>query len=85
MIDDLHLLGEIVLDLKARLCFSKNKPCEQEVIILQSFRLPKPLCNFSPGNFAIPGEILYNLNSRIIMYYMKLKKNKNIQLCSFRF
>ncbi|XP_062579219.1 uncharacterized protein LOC134241150, partial [Saccostrea cucullata] len=54
MINDLHLLGEIVVDLKAKLCFSKNKACENEMTILQDFRLPKPLCNFSAGGFAIP-------------------------------
>lgn len=56
MIDDLHLLGEIVIDLKARLCYSKSKACEREIAILEEFRLSKPLCNFTEGSFAIPGK-----------------------------
>lgn len=56
MIDDLHLHGEIVIDLKARLCYSKAKACEREIAILEEFRLPKPLCNFTEGSFAIPGK-----------------------------
>lgn len=56
MIDDLHLRGQIVIDLKARLCYSKSKACEREIAILEEFRLPKPLCNFTEGSFAIPGK-----------------------------
>lgn len=58
MIDDLHLRGEIVIDLKARLCYSKSKACELEIVILEEFKLPKPLCNFTEGSFAIPGKAL---------------------------
>lgn len=56
MIDDLQLLGEIVIDLKARLCYSKFKTCEREITILEDFRLPKLLCNFTDGSFAIKGN-----------------------------
>ena len=55
MIDDLHLVGELVIDLKAKLCYSKSKSCEREITVLEDFRLPKPLCNFTQGSFAIPG------------------------------
>lgn len=56
MIDDLQLRGEIVIDLKARLCYSKFKTCEREITILEDFRLPKLLCNFTDGSFAIKGN-----------------------------
>ena len=55
MINDLHLLGEFVIDLKVKLCYSKSKPCEHDITVLEDFRLPKPLCNFTQGSFAIPG------------------------------
>ena len=55
MIDDLHLVGELVINLKAKLCYSKSKPCEWEITVLEDFRLPKPLCNFTQGSFAVPG------------------------------
>lgn len=77
MIDDLHLLGEIVVDLKAKLCYSKSKPCEHEMTILQGFRLPKPLCNFSPGKFAIPGKILEILIHLVLM--IDCKKFKQLE------
>lgn len=56
MISDLHLRGEIVIDLKTSLCYSKSKTCEREITILEAFRLSKPLCNFTEGRFAIPGK-----------------------------
>jgi hypothetical protein len=80
MVDDLHLLGEIIVDLKIYLCYSKSKPCEYEMIILQGFRLPKPLCNFRPGKFAIPGKVLENIIHQIVMNYKNTDDFSHFQI-----
>lgn len=36
-----------------KLCYSSGSSCELDVVVLQGFKLPKPLCNFAGGMFAI--------------------------------
>lgn len=70
MIDDLQLHGEIVIDLKARLCYSKFKACEREITILEDFRLPKSLCYFNVGSFAIKGNKYFKMITIVLILHI---------------
>lgn len=74
VIDDLAQINHFVVDLTVKLCYSSGSSCEHDVVVLQGFKLPKPLCNFAGGRFAIQGRIkaldLKTSTTKILIAFM---------------
>ena len=56
VIDDLVMINDLVVDMTIKLCYSSGASCQQDIVVLQGFKLPKPQCNFAGGMFAIKGK-----------------------------
>lgn len=58
VIDDLVMINDLVVDMTIKLCYSGGASCQQDIVVLQGFKLPKPQCNFAGGMFAIKGKFI---------------------------
>lgn len=78
MIDELAISREFVVDMRVKLCYTKDQGCEKDIVALNGLRLPKRLCPLGIGQLPVPGKL--SRFAQVMLIYENLRAYKNIRV-----